>query len=241
MNYFGRFSRFLCAGAILALAVNLAVAAPQAGRATVVQVNGNVSIGSQPATVGQEVSQGAIIKTGPASDVLINLGANGGYTRVLEDSTVTVDELTVDSSGPETIANTQLGLKQGKLESQVNRLSSKSKYVVQTPTTTAAIRGTVFRVYANGAVLVWDGCVDVIVRDQVTNREARYAVCAGQMFDPNIPGVVPIPSSATSPNFVVGPSAAPPIPIGPQVFVSPVDGPPSEPIIVEPELGSKAK
>jgi hypothetical protein len=223
MNYFGRFSRILCAGAIMALAVNLAVAAPQAGRATVVQVSGNVSIGSRPATVGQELGAGEIIKTGPASEVLLNLGANGGYTRVLEDSTVTIDELTVDTAGPETVASTQFGLKQGKMESQVIRLSSRSKYVVQTPTTTAAIRGTVFRVYANGAVLVWDGCVDVIVRDSVTGREARYTVCAGQMFDPSVPGVVPIPSSAMAPNFVAGPSAAPPIPIGPTVYVSPTE------------------
>lgn len=224
MNYFGRFSRMLCVGAILALAVNLAVAAPQAGRAKVVQVSGNAYLGSAPASVGDEVGPGTIIKTGPASEILLNLGANGGLTRVLEDSTLTIDELTVDTAGPETVVNTHLGLKTGKIQSQVNRLSSKSKYIVQTPTSTAAIRGTVFTTYANGAVLVWDGCVDVIVKDSQTGREARYNVCAGQMFDPSIPGVVPIPGNVTAPSFVMGVGTAPPIPVGPQVFVSPTDG-----------------
>jgi len=233
MNYFGRFSRMLCVGAILALAVNLAVAAPQAGRAKVVQVSGNVYLGSTPASVGDEVGPGTIIKTGPASEILLNLGANGGYTRVLEDSVLTIDELTVDKAGPETVVNTHLGLKAGKIESQVNRLSTKSKYIVQTPTSTAAIRGTVFTTYANGAVLVWDGCVDVIVRDSQTNREAKYNVCAGQMFDPNIPGVVPIPGNLTAPTFVVGVGTAPPIPIGPQVFVSPIDGTEAAPPVIE--------
>lgn len=230
MNYFGRFSRILCVGAILALAVNLAVAAPQAGRAKVVQVSGNAFLGASPASVGDEVGPGTIIKTGPASEILLNLGANGGYTRVLEDSTVTIDELTVDTAGPETIVNTQLGLKSGKLESQVNRLSSNSKYVVQTPTSTAAIRGTIFTTYANGAVLVWDGCVDVLVRDSQTSRDARFTVCGGQMFDPSIPGVVPIPSALAAPTFVVGvPAAVPAVPIGPAVFVSPTEGLPSAP------------
>ncbi len=224
MNYFGRFSRMLCVGAIMALAVNLAIAAPQAGRAKVVQVSGNVYLGSAPAAVGDEVGPGTIIKTGPASEILLNLGANGGYTRVLEDSTLTLDELTVDSAGPEKVVNTKLGLKTGKIEAQVNRLSSKSKYIVQTPTSTAAIRGTVFTTYANGAVLVWDGCVDVVVKDSQTGREAKYNVCAGQMFDPTIPGVVPTPSGVIAPTFVLGAGAVAPVAVGPAVFVSPTGG-----------------
>jgi len=239
MNYFGRFSRMLSVGAIFALAVNLAIAAPQAGRAKVVQVSGNAYLGSAPAAVGDSVGPGTIIKTGPASEILLNLGDNGGYTRVLEETTLTIDELTVDSAGPEKIVNTHLGLKSGKIESQVNRLSSKSKYIVQTPTSTAAIRGTVFTTYANGAVLVWDGCVDVVVKDSQTNREAKYNVCAGQMFDPSIPGVVPIPSNLAAPGFVAGSSFGKglPFPVGPQVFVSPIEGGVSTP--VEPDNGGE--
>ena len=69
------------------------------------------------------------------------------------------------------------------IDSQSPSFSSQSSYVVQTPSSTAAIRGTTFTTYANGAVLVFDGCVDVVMVDPVTKREARYGVCAGQMFD----------------------------------------------------------
>lgn len=222
MNYFGRFSRVACVGAVLALAANLVLAAPQTGSAKVAKVSGIVYLGSAPASVGDVIGPGPVISTGPASEVLLNLGANGGFTRVLENSKLSIDELTVDSAGPETVVKTRLGLKAGKIDSQVNRLSNQSSYIVQTPTSTAAIRGTVFTTYANGAVLVFDGCVDVVVQDAVTSREARYNVCAGQMFDPNIPGVVSIPPGVIAPTFAVGPGT-PPTPFleRPVVYVSP--------------------
>lgn len=222
MNYFGRFSRLACVGAILTLASTLALAAPQNGSAKVAKVSGVVYLGSAPASVGDVVRPGTVVSTGPASEVLLNLGANGGYTRVLENSKLSIDELTLDAAGPETVVKTRLGLKEGKIDAQVNKLSSQSSYVVQTPTSTAAIRGTLFTTYANGAVLVWDGCVDVIVQDTVTRREARYNVCAGQMFDPNIPGVVSIPPGVTPPTFASGPGAPPtPFMERPVVYVSP--------------------
>ena len=220
MNYFGRFSRLSCVGAILALATNLALAAPQNGSAKVSQVSGVVYLGSAPANVGDAVGPGTVISTGPASELLLNLGANGGYTRVLENSKLSIDELTVDSAGPETVVKTKLGLKAGKIDSQVNKLSSQSSYVVQTPTSTAAIRGTIFTTYASGAVLVFDGCVDVVVKDSVTGREARYNVCAGQMFDPNIPGVVSLPAGVPTPTFATGTPGGP-FTARPVVYVSP--------------------
>jgi len=230
MNYFGRFSRLLCVGAVLALAASLVVAAPQTGSAKVTQVRGIAYLGSAPANVGDEIPPGTMISTGPASEVLLNFGANGGYARILENTKLSIDELSVDKSGPEVVAKTKLILKEGKLESQVNKLSSRSSYIVQTPTSTAAIRGTTFTTYANGAVLVFDGCVDVIVKDAVTGREARFNVCANQMFDPTIPGVVPIPAGVMPPSFGVA-GAPPPFPIGPTVFVSPTT---TQPVTTEP-------
>ena len=221
MNYFGRFSRVACVGAILALAANLVLAAPQPGSAKVAKVSGVVYLGSAPANVGDVVGPGTVITTGPASEVLLNLGANGGYTWGLAYSKLSLDELTVDAAGPETVVKTRLGLKEGKIDSQVGKLSSQSSYVVQTPSSTAAIRGTIFTTYANGAVLVFDGCVDVVMVDPVTKREARYSVCKGQMFDPKIPGVVSIPPNYPAPTFVIGPGVLTPSLERPAVYVSP--------------------
>ena len=203
MNYFGRFSRTVCLGAIVSLAVNLAVAAPQAGRAKVVQATGSAYIGSAAAAVGNEVGAGSIIKAGPAAEVVLNLGANGGLTRIMEDSVVTVDQLTVDGTGAEKVINTVLTLKSGKIESQVSRLSKNSKYIVKTPTGSVSVKGTLFTAYATGAVLVWEGTVEVTVKDPQTGRETKYTVSANQLFDPNIPGVALIPAGTGAPSFAL--------------------------------------
>lgn len=203
MNYFGRFSRTVCLGAMVSLAVNLAVAAPQAGRAKVVQVSGSAYVGSAAAAVGSEVGAGSIIKAGPAAEVVLNLGANGGLTRIMEDSVVTVDQLTVDGTGSEKVVNTVLTLKSGKIESQVSRLSKNSKYIVQTPTGSVSVKGTLFTAYATGAVLVWEGTVEVTVKDPQTGRETKYTISANQLFDPNIPGVALIPAGTGAPAFAM--------------------------------------
>jgi hypothetical protein len=203
MNYFGRFSRTACLGAVFSLAVNLAVAAPQAGRAKVVQVSGSAYVGSAAAAVGSEVGAGSIIKAGPAAEVVLNLGANGGLSRIMEDSVVTIDQLTVDGTGSEKVVNTVLTLKSGKIESQVSRLSKNSKYIVQTPTGSVSVKGTLFTAYATGAVLVWEGTVEVTVKDPQTGRETKYTVSANQLFDPNIPGVALIPAGTGAPAFAM--------------------------------------
>lgn len=203
MNYFGYFSRTACLGAMVSLAVNLAVAAPQAGRAKVVQVSGSAYVGSAAAAVGSEVGAGSIIKAGPAAEVVLNLGSNGGLTRIMEDSVVTIDQLTMDGTGSEKVINTVLTLKSGKIESQVGRLSKNSKYIVQTPTGSVSVKGTLFTAYATGAVLVWEGTVEVTVKDPQTGRETKYTVSANQLFDPNIPGVALIPAGTGAPAFAL--------------------------------------
>ena len=81
--------------------------------AKVSKVSGVVYLGSRPANVGDVVGPGTVITTGPASEVPAKpLGANGGYTRVLENNKLSLDELTVDAAGPETVVKTRLGLKE---------------------------------------------------------------------------------------------------------------------------------
>jgi len=96
-----------------------------------------------------------------------------------------------------------LTLKSGKIESQVSRLSKNSKYIVQTPTGSVSVKGTLFTAYATGAVLVWEGTVEVTVKDPQTGRETKYTVSANQLFDPNIPGVALIPAGTGAPAFAM--------------------------------------
>ena len=94
--------------------------------------------------------------------------------------------------------NTKINVKAGKVAGYVKKTSSQSKYVIQTPTTTAAIRGTKYQVTEDGTVAVWEGSVSV------TYRGNTYEVSAGQKFDPAVGAVVandlpnPLPGQASS-------------------------------------------
>jgi len=211
MKISGYLSRLALAGAFLALTSMLVSAAPQAGQVEVTRVRGTATLGNNPAKVGDTAGPGTVIKTGANSQLDLNLGVNGPDITISPDTTVTVDELTFDDAGPETVVTTKLNLQAGKVAGYVKKTSGQSSYTVVTPTTTAAIRGTTYLVTADGDVYVWDGCVDVSFQDR------RFAVCAGQHFDPRIGKVVP----NTLPP-VIPPRVQPPvIPVGPVINLSP--------------------
>jgi hypothetical protein len=225
MNKFGRFQHLvgLCAAA---LTVSLATAAPQAGSAKVKAFLGSATFGGQPASIGAVGGAGTVVTTGAASDITLDLGINGPIAKVLENSSVSIDDLTFDTAGAEPVISTKLAVKSGKIEANVRKTSSQSSYIVKTPTSTASIRGTTFTIYDNGTVLVWDGCVDVTYRDPQSGREVKYNVCKGQMFDSIKLAVVEIPAGTPGPTVPTGAAAASAqAPVGATIFVSPGAGP----------------
>jgi hypothetical protein len=220
MKTFGSFYRLagLCASSALASAI--ALAAPQTGSAQVRQVHGTVMLDSSTAKAGDVARPGSTISTGTDSKAVLYLGVNGPDVSVMANSRLSIDELSFDDAGAETVISTKLGLSEGRVDGRVKATSSQSSYVVTTPHTTAAIRGTVYSVTADGKVYVWEGCVDVVYQDPATSRSSTFNVCAGQMFDPSIPGVVDIPPGVERP---FPPSATPPTaPVGPYPILSPV-------------------
>jgi hypothetical protein len=212
MKISGILSRFVVAGAALAFSTGLVSAAPTAGKAEVTAIKGTVTIGNQPAKVGDQVGIGTQIVTGAGSSAELDLGPNGPSLQIQQGATVILDELSFDDAGPEVVANTKINLQAGKVAGYVKKTSFQSTYTVVTPTTTAAIRGTTYMVAAEGDVYVWDGCVDVRFGG------ARYNVCAGQHFDPRIPGVVP----NTLPTPLPPRAQSAVSPVGPIINLSPV-------------------
>jgi hypothetical protein len=218
MKISGYLSRLALAGAFLALTSMLVSAAPQAGQVEVTRVRGTATLGNNPAKVGDTAGPGTVIKTGANSQLDLSLGVNGPDITVSADTTVKVDELSFDDAGPETVVTTKLNLQAGKVAGYVKKTSSQSSYTVVTPTTTAAIRGTIYLVTAEGDVYVWDGVVDVSFQDR------RFAVYGGQHFDPRIGKVVPntLPS-------VLPPRVQPPVsPVGPVINLSPTQPKPND-------------
>src|SRR5690606_20037543 len=107
-------------------------------------VKGSVTLNDQRASVGDLVGPGSVIKAGPGSYADIYLGVNGPTVQIMENTSVTIEELASDESGPEAVVNTKIKLTSGKISGYVKKTSSNSTYTVTTPTSTAAIRGTVY-------------------------------------------------------------------------------------------------
>jgi hypothetical protein len=216
MRTFGSVPKLVAFSALLGLSATLSVAASQNGKAVVTSIKGTAQVGDQPAKVRQKIEAGSVVSTGPESRMDLFLGVNGPSVRVEADSRLSIDELTYDNEGVETVISTKLGVKAGQIAGYVKKTSDQSRYVVETATTTAAIRGTTYRVSSDGTVYVYEGCVNVVFKG------IQYTVCAGQKFNPNAPGVEPLgPGDPLSPNIGPGP-AAPPAPVGPIINISPI-------------------
>jgi hypothetical protein len=206
MKQIGSISRLAGVCAAIALLANLSLSAAEIGKAEITGVKGSVKVDGNSAKVGDSISPGQQIETGAASQLNLYLGNNGPTVVLFADTRLSFDELTSDKSGSEPVINTKINLKAGSVAGYVKKTSSQSSYVVQGPTTTAAIRGTEYQMMDNGVVAVWEGCVTVSYRGN------NYEVCANQMFDPSVGAVVsntyprpPVPSNQARPTTIVVP------------------------------------
>lgn len=143
---------------LLGLAVSAAAQSAKVTEATVAKVSGAATVtlpdGSTAAvTLGMKIPQGATITTGADGDVLLLAHTNTSAT-IKANSTVSVDELSVSSSGGKVTEEvTTLNLKNGNLVSALDPAKkSVNNYKVRTAKGVAAARGTTFSVTINGTV-----------------------------------------------------------------------------------------
>lgn len=110
--------------------------------------------------------------------------------RVFENSVMSFDKLTVTKTGADTVTETQLDLKAGRIFGTVKKLSNASIYEIKVPNGVAGIRGTIYLIGADGRVSVLTGAVTI---SYVTNGAVvTKDVPAGFQFDPVTGLVTPI-------------------------------------------------
>src|SRR5712672_3636546 len=100
---------------------------------------------SMPLKVGTVLGPGSTIKTGGGSSVDLFLGNSAGVVRVAENTTLALDKLTLTDTGADTAVEIQMGLSEGTILGNVNKLSAASRYEIKTPNGVAGIRGTRYR------------------------------------------------------------------------------------------------
>jgi hypothetical protein len=138
--------RRLQPGAILLMPVEWLKQEPTQAAVSSIQGSAVVNVGGEekPLAVGTLLNTGDIIRTDANSSLSVRF-IDGSQALLLKDSTLKLDNLT---AYPNTgMANTQLKLETGRVETQVKPLKgAAARYEIRTPMAQLGVRGTDFRV-----------------------------------------------------------------------------------------------
>ncbi|HLH54327.1 MAG TPA: FecR domain-containing protein [Verrucomicrobiae bacterium] len=118
--------------------------------------------------------------------------------RVWANSALGIDKLTSMQTGAETVTETQLDLKQGRITGNVKKMSAASKYEVKLPNGVAGVRGTLFDIQAVGIVKVYVGSMVVAWVDPKTQNVTTQTVMGGQAYDAPSNQITPISPAGMS-------------------------------------------
>jgi FecR protein len=118
--------------------------------------------------------------------------AEQNMIRLTEDTTLAIDKLTISDTGVDTVSDTELDLKSGKIFASVKKLSAASQYLIKIPNGIAGVRGTLLGIGADG----WCGCSRNSVMESLTINGVLVTVVINQGFqlDPANGQVIPLTS-----------------------------------------------
>ncbi len=121
---------------------------------------------------------------------------NQNSVRISPNSVLAIDKLMVTDTGADTVSDTELDLKQGKIFASVRKLSGASQYIVKLPNGVAGVRGTLFSIGADGACSCFEsaGGGVILAWDQGGSLGATTVVIpAGSGFNPSGGAVFTLP------------------------------------------------
>jgi hypothetical protein len=112
--------------------------------------------------------------------------ADQNAIRLTPNSTLAIDKLTIVDTGADTVSDTELDLKKGKIFASVRKLSGASQYIVKLPTGVAGVRGTLFSISVDGAVACFEstGGGVILALTLANGNTSTFVVGPGQLLDP---------------------------------------------------------
>jgi hypothetical protein len=117
----------------------------------------------------------------------LHLGQNGPAVRLVSNTTLSLDRLTYEARGGETVIDTQMDVRTGAILGNARKLAEASRYEVKTLIGVAGIRGTEYFLSAAGVLHVLSGTVDLAVVVAAPDGQVAgniVTVGAGQSFIP---------------------------------------------------------
>lgn len=124
--------------------------------------------------------------------------AEQNVIRVTPNSMLGIDKLTVIDTGADTVSDTELDLKKGKVFASVKKLNGASQYLIKLPNGIAGVRGTQFSISDNGSTSVYHSTGGGVVLSLVPpgGISQTTIVGAGFSFDPTTGKLVILPDDA---------------------------------------------
>jgi hypothetical protein len=207
---------------VMATAAWSATAAPQSARVINLHGLARYSTGNNvwlPLTVGTVLKPGAVIQTASESsaDLLLSgeeapkpgpainqqdvyqpaTKAFATVVRLRDNTLLAIDRLTAQQTGVDTISETQLDLRAGRVFVNVKKTSAASRFEIKLPNGVAGIRGSVGDFAANGFITMYLGSAVVTYMNPVNPAETITKVInAGQQYDLNTDTFRPLPMGA---------------------------------------------
>ncbi|MEY2467234.1 MAG: hypothetical protein QOD03_1755, partial [Verrucomicrobiota bacterium] len=137
-----------------------------------------------PLEAGMVLGKGALLRTEAGSSADVILKASGTALRLVPNTLLEVAKLEKEIAGEEIITETRLNLKSGGLIGSQRKLNKLSTFAITIPGGTVSIRGTEYRVQADGAVSCLTGEVWVDYDSTKGGGLVKLGVPAGFSFDP---------------------------------------------------------
>ena len=112
--------------------------------------------------------------------------AEQNVVRLTPNTTLAIDKLNTTDTGADTVSDTELDLKQGKIFASVLKLSGASQYIVKIPNGIAGVRGTKFSLGADGSVNVYESKTGGLALDMTlpNGTKQTFQILEGQLLDP---------------------------------------------------------
>jgi len=123
--------------------------------------------------------------------------AEQNVVRLTPNTTLAIDKLNTTDTGADTVSDTELDLKQGKIFASVLKLSGASQYIVKIPNGIAGVRGTKFSLDAGGSVNVYESKTGGLALDMTlpNGTKQTFQILEGQLIDPATGSPASIPAA----------------------------------------------
>jgi len=121
--------------------------------------------------------------------------AQQNIIRVTPDTLIAIDKLYITDTGADTVSDTELNLKEGKIYASVKKITGASQYLIKLPNGIAGVRGTLFSISADGTIACFESQGGGVVLSVVGSDgiPKTFLVAPGELFSPT-GGSSPLPA-----------------------------------------------